>query len=164
MFDKFGEFDSAEELNRAAAAQKAEGDEEALYALAKENGIDIEDVDDYLDGVVEELVNPLIAAIGKLKIEREEIKTYEGMIIDDWIMYVTECVSENIRMQIAVRKKGKSLKKCISELLKWSFKNAKPVDEGILKAAGVKEPRVSLGIPSMAKSKEIIGQYYLGGK
>ena len=28
MFDKFGEFDSAEELNRAAAAQRDEGDEE----------------------------------------------------------------------------------------------------------------------------------------
>lgn len=40
MFDKFGEFDSAEELNRAAAAQKAEGDLEALIALAVGNGID----------------------------------------------------------------------------------------------------------------------------
>ena len=40
MWDKFGEFDSAEELNRAAAAQKAEGDREALIMLAEENGID----------------------------------------------------------------------------------------------------------------------------
>ena len=29
MFDKFGEFDSVEEINRAAAAQKEEGDEDA---------------------------------------------------------------------------------------------------------------------------------------
>ena len=43
MFDKFGEFDSVEELNRAAAAQKAEGDEQALVLLAQENGIDKED-------------------------------------------------------------------------------------------------------------------------
>ena len=43
MFDKFGEFDSAEELNRAAAAQKKEGDYEAIYALAKEDGIDREE-------------------------------------------------------------------------------------------------------------------------
>ena len=34
MYEKFGEFDSFEELNQAAAAQKAEGDEEALFALA----------------------------------------------------------------------------------------------------------------------------------
>ena len=44
MFDKFGEFDSHEELNRAAAAQLKEGDDEALMALAQENGIDEEDV------------------------------------------------------------------------------------------------------------------------
>ena len=35
MFDKFGIFDSAEELNRAAAAQLSEGDTEALFALAQ---------------------------------------------------------------------------------------------------------------------------------
>ena len=29
MFEKFGEFDSAEEINRAAEAQKREGDTEA---------------------------------------------------------------------------------------------------------------------------------------
>ena len=49
MFDKFGEFDSVEELNRAAAAQREEGDEEALFLLAKENGIDKEDAEDYMD-------------------------------------------------------------------------------------------------------------------
>ena len=38
MYDKFGEFDSAEELNRAAAAQLREGDTEAIYIIAKENG------------------------------------------------------------------------------------------------------------------------------
>ena len=38
MWDKFGEFDSVEELNRAAAGQKEEGEEEALIALAVENG------------------------------------------------------------------------------------------------------------------------------
>lgn len=40
MFDKFGEFDSFEEINKAAAGQKEEGDEAALKDLAKENGID----------------------------------------------------------------------------------------------------------------------------
>ena len=53
MFDKFGEFDSVEELNRAAAAQKAEGDEEALIAIALENGIEKEDAEDYMDDCVE---------------------------------------------------------------------------------------------------------------
>lgn len=50
MFDKLGIFDSAEELNRAAAAQLGEGDTEALFALAQENGIDREDAQDYANG------------------------------------------------------------------------------------------------------------------
>ena len=40
MFDRFGEFNSVEELNMAAEGQKKEGDEVSFYALAKENGID----------------------------------------------------------------------------------------------------------------------------
>ena len=63
MFDKFGEFDSCEELNRAAAAQLKEGDDQALVALALENGIDEEDVKDYIDGEVQELATPLMAAL-----------------------------------------------------------------------------------------------------
>ena len=43
MFEKFGEFDSWEEINRAAAAQKAEGDYEAIKTLAEENGLDPDD-------------------------------------------------------------------------------------------------------------------------
>ena len=33
MFDKFGEFDSADEMNRAAAAQRKEGDNEAIHPV-----------------------------------------------------------------------------------------------------------------------------------
>ena len=65
MWDKFGEFDSVEELNRAAAGQKEEGDEEALIALAVENGLTKEDALDYMDGVVDELASSLMAAQGK---------------------------------------------------------------------------------------------------
>lgn len=76
MFDKFGEFDSAEELNRAAAAQKEEGDYEAIYAIAKENGIDREDAQDYIDDLVPELASPEMAAYGKLDIEEADLKPY----------------------------------------------------------------------------------------
>ena len=50
MFEKYGEFDSYEEINRAAAAQLEEGDTEAIYAIAEENGIDREDAEEYIDG------------------------------------------------------------------------------------------------------------------
>lgn len=158
MFEKFGEFDSAEEINRAAAAQKAEGDTEALYAIAEENGIDREDVEDYLDGCVEELVNPLMAAYGKLEVEARELRPYE--IMEDWLQYIKVRCSEDAAMAAGVRKKGKSLKGCIAELLKWSMKNQREVDKDILKAVGISY-KVTLGIPGMGRAKEIITDYYL---
>lgn len=67
MFEKFGEFDSAEEINRAAEAQKREGDTEAVLVIAEENGIDREDVEDFLDSIVPELASPLMAAMGVVR-------------------------------------------------------------------------------------------------
>lgn len=160
MFDKFGEFDSCEELNRAAAGQLEQGDHEALLALAKENGIDEEDARDYIDGIVDELANPLMAAFGKLDIEAEELKPYE--IMDDWMQYIKIRCQESEEMAAAVRKKGKSLKGCIGALLEWSFKNQHAIDKEILKAAGVTADRCTLGIPGMGRAKKIITEYYLG--
>ena len=60
MFNKFGEFDSADEMNRAAAAQRKEGDNEAILAIAEENGIDKEDAIDFIDGCVAAFVTPLM--------------------------------------------------------------------------------------------------------
>lgn len=159
MFDKFGEFDSAQEINKAAAGQLAEGDLQAVYDIAKENGIDREDAEDFIDGAVPELANPLMAAYGKLAVEAEELKPYE--IMEDWLSYIRVRCQEDERMAATVRKKGKSLKGCIGELLKWSFKNQHEVDKGILKAAGV-SGRCTLGIPGMGRAKEIISSYYLG--
>ncbi len=159
MFDKFGEFDSVQEINEAAAAQLKEGDIEAVYAIALENGIDREDAEDFIEGTVPELANSLMAAFGKLAVEAEELKPYE--IMEDWLSYIKVRCQEDERMAAAVRKKGKSLKGCIGELLKWSFKNQHDVDKDILKAAGV-SGRCTLGIPGMGRAKEIISGYYLG--
>lgn len=40
MFELFGEFDSVEEMNKAAEGFKNEGDIESLKKMAEENGID----------------------------------------------------------------------------------------------------------------------------
>ena len=40
MFERFGEFDSAEEINLTAEGLKTEGDMESLLVLAEENGIE----------------------------------------------------------------------------------------------------------------------------
>lgn len=159
MFDRFGEFDSAEELNKTAEGLKTEGDMESLLELAEENGLDKEDAEDYMDGTVEEFANPLMAAMGKLKVEEKDLKPYGIMI--DWLSYIRVVCTDHEEMCAAVRKKGKSLKGCIAELLVYSFQNMKAVDSEILKKAKVNNS-CKLGIPDMATAKEIIKKYYLG--
>lgn len=159
MFDKFGEFDSADEMNRAAAAQRKEGDNEAILAIAEENGIDREDAMDFIDGCVAAFVTPLMAAYGKLDIEAKELKPYE--IMEDWLQYIKLRCAEEPEMAVAVRRKGKSLKGCIAALLEWSMKNQRPVDSEILKAVRINY-KVTLGIPGMGRAKRIITEYYLG--
>lgn len=159
MFDKFGEFDSADEMNRAAAAQRKEGDNEAILAIAEENGIDREDAMDFIDGCVAAFVTPLMAAYGKLDIEAKELKPYE--IMEDWLQYIKLRCAEEPEMAVAVRRKGKSLKGCIAALLEWSMKNQRPVDSEILKAVRINY-KVTLGIPGMGRAKKIITEYYTG--
>lgn len=50
----------------------------------------------------------------------------------------------------------------IAALLMWSFKNQQTVDKDIIKAAGVSAGKVTLGIPGMARAKQIITDYYMG--
>mgnify|MGYP007083290890 FL=1 len=160
LYEKFGEFDSAEEINAAADGQKAEGDTDAIFVIAQENGLDREDAQDFIDGVTPELCSLLSAALGKLKVESAALKPAE--IMEDWLSYIMIRCGESVDMAAAVRKKGKSLKGCIAALLKWSFGNQHPVDGEILKAAGVTASRCTLGIPGMETARRIITEYYLG--
>lgn len=167
MFEKFGEFDSAEELNRAAAAQKAEGDEEAIFALAQENGIDKEDAQDYLDGLMPALTNPLTAAIGKLQEEEKELEL--GGILTDWKEQIIAACMDDIEMRAAVRRKGKRLAECMAQLLRFAFENKVQVSEKIVKITkvthnGREEPMrgpIYLGVPNRAQAEQIIRTYYL---
>lgn len=158
MFDKFGELDSYKEINELAENLFNEGDQDSLYVLAKENGIPKEMVDAYLQGEIAELCDPLTAALGKIEIEEADLKPQQ--IMADWVEYLkAQCMAHEVAA-MQVRRKGKSLKGCIAELLKWSFDNRKPVDKDIIKAAGVKAGRVTLGIPGMGQAKKIIKTYY----
>ena len=160
MFDKFGEFDSWEEINKAAEGQKEEGDEEALKELAKENGIDLEDAEDYFDGAIPELCTPMSAALGKLEIEKKDLKPKD--IMEDWLNYIQQLCATDPEICRNVRKKGKSLKGCIGALLKWSFNHQQPVPNDIKKAAGVSAGKVTLGIPGIRTAHQIIKEYYGG--
>lgn len=160
MFDKFGEFDSAEEINETAAGLLEEGDLEGLREMAKENGFDEDDVQDYIDGIYPELANTYTAAWNKLEVEMKELKVCE--IMEDWVEYIRIKMEEEEEMQRAIRKKGKSLQGCIAALMKWGFKNQYPISKEIMKEAGVTASKVTLGIPGMGTAKKVITKYYLG--
>lgn len=112
MYKVFGEFDSAEEINQAAAGLLAEEDHKNIKVLAKENGLDEEFAQLYIEGEIPDLTNVTMAAIGKIEIERSGISDNffndmkEDMI--NWLM--TQCQDESFAR--AIRKKGKSLKEC----------------------------------------------------
>lgn len=160
LFTKFGEFDSYEELNKAAEGQREEGDKKALGELAKENGICQEDVEDYITGATADLCTPLTAAIGKIEVESKELSP--SGIMTDWIEYITQLCTENPEVSIAVRRKSKSLKGCIGKLLKWGHDNMKGIDADIKKAAGF-SGNVKLGMPGVLEARKIIKKYYLEG-
>lgn len=166
MFKKFGEFDSVEELNRAAAAQKAEGDERALMMMAEENGIDKEDIEDYLYDCTQELATPLMAAMGKLKVESEDLKL--SAVLLDWLQELQAECAESLELARAVRKKGKSLAGYIAMLAEYGFKNRAVVDKKIVDKCSkelkqiVGNHKFSIGIPDKLTRKKLMQKYYLG--
>lgn len=164
MYEKFGEFDSAEELNRAAAAQKAEGDEEALVILAEENGIDREDAEDFMDGVIDELTTPLSAALGKLRVEESHLAL--GGILKDWVDEIREFCMANTELCAAVKRKDKPLSGYIAALAEDGFKNKVNVHNDVIE----KTPEIkkflnghpfSIGVPNKATRLFLMQQYYL---
>lgn len=167
MFDKFGEFDSAEEINAAAAGLLLTGGRKAVADLAEENGIEAEDAEDYTDGIEPELCTPLMAAIGKLNIEEKDLGL--GGILKNWKGSVMALCAEDKELCAAVRKKGKSLKDCMAELVRYSFENKIQVDDRIVDAVKVnhngktehmRKP-LYLGFPDKAEEKRIIREYYM---
>lgn len=126
MFEKFGEFDSVDELNMAAAGFVKEGDFDSVYKLAEENGIDKEDADDYLDGITEELATLPMAAQGRLDIEEEDktIKDAMEKMAMSVIMLMLRGMCESEEMQQAVLKKGKRAKNILQAMRAEAKKNA----------------------------------------
>lgn len=161
MFDKFGEMNSYAEINELAANLLQEGDLDSLKELAKENGIPDDYVEMYLEEAISSLCDSTSAAIGKIDVECMKLKPKELML--DWVEYIKGLCMENEMIAHQVRKKGKTLQGCMAVLLEYSFKNQITVDKTIIKAAGVSAGKVTFGVPGMAKAKELIRDYYMGG-
>ena len=106
MFERFGEFDSYEEINRAAEGLRAEGDIESLKVLAEENGLDPDDVQEYVELNYVEFCNETMAALGKIKVESAELKPKD--LMEDWVDYLETIIMDEGDIAQAVRKKEKS--------------------------------------------------------
>lgn len=166
MFEKFGELNSAEELNRKA--EELKGDIDKLKQFAAENGLEEDDVNDYVDGVITELATPLTAAMGKIKVEKEELELHG--VLEDWYEAVADECMSNPAMAAAVREKGKSLAVFMSRLLAKAFQGKVRVSDKIVSITTIEHDGkqeqmrgpVYLGIPSRAEVKKMMREYYLG--
>lgn len=161
MFEKFGEFDSYEEINRAAIAQLEEGDAEAIYIIAEENGLDKEDAEDFCTGAIDSLTTAELAAVGKLSLEAKELGLKD--VMEDWKNLIVEQCMDNRELALAVRRKGKRLSECVGMVLKTAFQKKVEVPKEIVKAAKLTPP-LYMGIPGRAEVRKITESYYLGDK
>lgn len=186
LFPKFGELGSAEEINRAAEAQKKEGDFEALKALAKENGIDEMDAEDYLDDISTELCTDFSAAMGKIQREVEYLKP--SMTLEAWNTFIFEMMagemvgvkakvgeeaeltatedSESLKLCRAIRSKGKYLAGFYAKAIVECSQNRVNVPKAIVDEAKKLDKNIPDTLPmgdiTRPRLKELIREYYLG--
>lgn len=159
MFDNYGEFNSADELNVAAATALEQGDLDGLKKLAAENGIDAADAEDYIDGYTPELCTELMAAMGKIHIEVQQFDL--PLQMQGWVTMVNEMLVSDGDLCRLVRKKGKRLTEVFGRLLKEASENRKLVPDEIVKAAGKGLPaKVYVGDIDRATFKKIVRDYY----
>ena len=156
MFDKFGKM-SYDELIRTAKAEKEEGDEEALIALAQENGLTKEDAEDYMDGITEVLCTSREAAAARIEMEAHALKV-DG-IWEEWKGFVLELCMDDEDLCCAVCRKNKSLTELFGKLLKQGFEIKQQVNSEICKAAGLRTD-IWLGIPTRQQVMETVRDYY----
>lgn len=165
MFEKFGELESVEELNKAAAGLKEEGDIASLIVLAEENGLDKADAEDYAVGEMEVLATPCTAAHGRLKAESEDLKI--AGVLMDWVDEIRQECLENEKVCAGVMKH--SLAGYMAILLEKGFEEKAVVDKRIVQQAKEVEKvagdhGISIGFPNLAERKETIRAYYGGTK
>lgn len=159
MFETYGEFNSAEEINTMAATALEQGDTDGVKKLAKENGIDIADAEDYIDGYVPELCSERMAAVGKISLEAKQLDL--PLQMEGWLTMINEMLSTDNDLCRAVRKKGKRLVDVFGILLKKSSENRKQVPDAIVKAAGKGLPaKVYVGDVDKPTFKQTVRDYY----
>ncbi len=162
LYEKFGEMGSADEINELAQNLFREGDTDSIKILAKENGIPQEMADMFITGDIPSLCDVQLAAVGKIEVEAADAKAAD--IMEDWAEYIKAICIEDEKIAANVRSKGKTFKGCVGKILEWAFGHQRLVDDKILKAAGVKANRCTLGMPGQATARKLIKKYYGGSK
>ena len=146
-----------DELIRTAKAEKEEGDEEALIALAQENGLDQEDAEDYMDDLTEVLCTPREAAVARIEMEAKDLEV--SGIWEEWKGFALEMCMQEEDLACAVCRKNRSLLGLFGKLLKLGFDSKQRVDKRICKEAGLNDS-VYTGIPTRQQVAETISNYY----
>ncbi|NNJ32665.1 Cas9 inhibitor AcrIIA9 family protein [Lacrimispora defluvii] len=115
MFDIFGEFDSVEELNKAAEGLFNENDMDNILVLAKENGIPEDFANLYITGDIPELSDVTIAAMGKIDMELPEAVKAYGDTADCVAEYI-KSLCDREKFASMVRRKSRTLIKCLENM------------------------------------------------
>ena len=121
MFEKFGEFSSFREINMAAEGFKNEGDFDSIKALARENGLDEMDAEDYIAGDIDELCTATTAALGRLKMEKEDSKADTNII--RVLFMIAELMATNGKDAEMFLTKGKRLDGIVEVMRKEAADN-----------------------------------------
>lgn len=165
LYAKFGEFDSAEEINRAALAQISQGDYEAVRTIAKENGIDEMDAQDFIDGVYPELCGPFTAAVGKLEVEAEALGL--PMVMQLWADHIKGMLAsdDDDLLKKGIRRKGKNMAELFGKLIVETSRTRKNTPSEIVAAARKIDSSIPSTLPigdiSKKRFEEVVREYYI---
>ena len=167
LFEKFGEFDSAEEINKAAEAQFKQGDVEAIKILAAENGIDEMDVEDFTTGLVPLLCTDLSAALGKLEVEKNHIGIND-MTYGAWASAIQVMLMDDVELCRAYRRKDKRLAVVLAMATVKCSKTRTNAPQMIVDEAKKLDKSIPSPLPmgaiSIADFKQLVKEYYLHDK
>ena len=171
LYEKFGEFDSAEEINRAALAQISQGDYEAVKTIAKENGIDEGEAQDFLEGLYPELCGPFSAAVGKLHVEAEALGL--PMTMQLWVEHIILMMEKDLDLEDGldevlmkgIRQKGKNMAELFGKLIVETSRTRKNTPAEIVTAARKIDSSIPSTLPigdiSKKRFEEIVREYYI---
>ena len=99
-----------------------------LSAIDKsKNGISKEDVADYMDGYVDKFASEMMAALGRMEVEKKELEKENDTITKSAVHYILlfmDAMLSDPEMQKAIMEKGKSPRKLLEKMKNTAKKHA----------------------------------------